>query len=464
MIPTRRDALFLFALALAVNSAVALFIRTPGYMDAAYYFAGGMRLVRGFGLSEPYLWNYLSGIDRLPVPGSLYWPPLTSFLAAGGMALLGKSFRAAQMPFVLLASFLPFLSYQISRRLGSDRNASFIAGLLTVFSGFYLVAWSTTESFVIFAAVGVLAFLSFSRGLENETIRWFFLAGLFAGAAHLTRADGVLLLLVMFIGVFSQRKSNTSLRAGALIAGYLLVMSPWILRNMAVFGSPLAPGGVRTLWLRDYNDLFLYPATDITLERYLAQGWGEILSGKLWAFGQNLQTLFFVQGMIFLAPFSLIGYWQLRRRILVLSVLIYAVLLFIVMTFVFTFPGTRGGLFHSGAVLLPFFIATGVRGLDRVVESAAARRSSWQFEQAQKVFRAGAVGLAVLLSALIFNMRLLNGGWSFYDDLFLEIGEQLPPDSVIASINRIIRRDCTRQPALQESSFPPAMKTCCEPS
>ena len=299
MISARRDAFFLFALALAVNGAAAVFIRTPGYMDAAYYFAGGLRLVRGFGLSEPYLWNYLSGLDSLPVPGALYWHPLTSLVAAGGMALLGESFRAAQMPFVLLASFLPILSYQISLQLGNDRSASFIAGLLTVFSGFYLVSWSATESFVIFTIVGVLAFLSFSRGLENETMRWFFLTGLFAGAAHLTRADGVLLLLVMFIGVLSQRKSNTPLRAGVLIAGYLLVMSPWFLRNMAAIGSPLAPGGVRTLWLREYNDLFLYPATDITLERFLAQGWGEILRGKLWAFGQNLQTVFFVQGMIF---------------------------------------------------------------------------------------------------------------------------------------------------------------------
>ena len=47
MSQTRRDLLWLFLLALAVRLAVAVLIPHPGYMDAAYYAAGAVRIDRG---------------------------------------------------------------------------------------------------------------------------------------------------------------------------------------------------------------------------------------------------------------------------------------------------------------------------------------------------------------------------------------------------------------------------------
>ena len=41
---TRRDLLGLFLLSLVVRLAVAALISRPGYMDAAYYAAGAVRL------------------------------------------------------------------------------------------------------------------------------------------------------------------------------------------------------------------------------------------------------------------------------------------------------------------------------------------------------------------------------------------------------------------------------------
>ncbi len=46
---------------------------------------------------------------------------------------------------------------------------------------------------------------------------------------------------------------------------------------------------------------------------------------------------------------------------------LYLPLLFIAMTFIFTFPGTRGGLFHSGGALLPVVFATAGPGLEAVL-------------------------------------------------------------------------------------------------
>ena len=72
----RLDLALIFLAGLAVNSAAALSATQPGYMDAYYYFGGALQLARGHGFVEPYLWNYLDPVLRLPHPSHLYWMPL----------------------------------------------------------------------------------------------------------------------------------------------------------------------------------------------------------------------------------------------------------------------------------------------------------------------------------------------------------------------------------------------------
>jgi len=45
---------------------------SPGYMDADYYYAGGLQMVNGHGFFEPYLWYYLDDPARLPHPSQAY--------------------------------------------------------------------------------------------------------------------------------------------------------------------------------------------------------------------------------------------------------------------------------------------------------------------------------------------------------------------------------------------------------
>ena len=47
----RRTYLALFLLGLCSAAAAAALQITPGYMDASYYYAGGLRLAEGFGFS-----------------------------------------------------------------------------------------------------------------------------------------------------------------------------------------------------------------------------------------------------------------------------------------------------------------------------------------------------------------------------------------------------------------------------
>ncbi len=367
----QRDQLLLFIAALLINSLLALFIVSPGYMDAAYYFGGALRLVGGYGFTEPYLWNYLSGLTSLPVPSHLYWMPLTSLVAATGMFIFTPTFRSAQIPFVLLSSLIPLFTYRIGTLTLRHRDLAFTAGLLAIFSGFYVKFWANTDSFALFALTGGLSLVTMAYGHKLGKAKWCVISGLLIGLTHLTRADGVLFLLVALYGVWTTSKEARNTRQGwihflfyfLLVCGtYLLVMLPWFIRNVRIFGNPFAPGGLQTLWLTEYNDLFNYPP-NLSLQHYLSQGLISILEDKAWALGQNLQTFVAVQGLVFLAPFILIGLWRLRHQYIFRLVILYATLLYLTMTFIFTFPGARGALLHSGAALLPFFMLAGVYGL-----------------------------------------------------------------------------------------------------
>src|SRR5258708_11932544 len=146
----RRVLLFLFMLALAVNGSLALFVHEPRYTDDAYYFGGALRLAEGQGFTEPYFLNYVGNPVALPQPSHLYWMPLTSIVAAASMSVFGQSVRAAQIPLVLAASLLPIVAYLTGWNIARIRRHALGAGLLTLFCGFYVGYWATTDAFGLF--------------------------------------------------------------------------------------------------------------------------------------------------------------------------------------------------------------------------------------------------------------------------------------------------------------------------
>ena len=242
----RRDVIAIYLLALLARIAVAAFQEHPSYMDAYYYTAGAQRLAEGYGFTEPYVWNYLDDPSSLPRPSHLYWMPLPSIVGALPMALFGPTFRAAQTAFVLLSAALPPIAYAIARRATARRRAAWIAALLMVFSGYYLPFWSVPESFTTYAVAGSLALLLAGVGRSRAAL---LAAGVCAGLAHLSRADGFLLLIPVVLNVEwrmqNERKSflHSALRilhsSIIVLLGYLIVMLPWFARNMAVVGVPL---------------------------------------------------------------------------------------------------------------------------------------------------------------------------------------------------------------------------------
>ena len=453
----QRACLKLLLLSLAVRLLVALLLTGPPYMDAYYYTAGAYQLAEGDGLTEPFIWNYLDDPAGLPHPGFLYWMPIPSILAAPFVALLGRSFLAAQLPFILLSALLPLVSYSIAWRVAGSRRQAWAAALLTLFSGFFTPFWVLPETFAPFALFGSLA-LWCAGGRRQEAGGWL-VVGLLIGLAHLTRADGILLLPVVALAPLLSSQPRATPHASRLtphisrftfhvsrltphisrltfiLLGYLLAMAPWFIRNVNLIGAPLSAAGTKTLWLTDYDDLFCYHC-DLSLRSYLAWGWSNILDSKLFALWTNFQRLLAEDFMIFLLPFSIVGLYRLRRRAPFTLALIYLLLIYSVHSLAFTFPGWRGGLFHSSGALLPFLHAAGVIGLDASVRWAAQRRRGWNLRQAWVVFTAGIVALAIILSAYGLFIKLPS--WNDSEQIYQTAGAWLDarqvPDGAIVMV------------------------------
>lgn len=453
---TLRDLALIALACLLVRSLAALLVDQPGYMDAYYYFHVARNLASGQGFMEQVLWNYLDNPAGLPHASNLYWMPLTSVLVAPGLALFGGSFRAAQVPLVLLSPLVPLIAYATARLLigkpgtvneerreekGQDSAITIVptsgyaplertaagpdpagaglarlqwlaVALLTIFGGVYFVYWALPDSFASFAIPGALSLLCMGLGMERGP-RWFLAAGVCAALAHLARPDGVLLLVVLLAAILvrfwpwridgrEETKGRATARAAAwclaVVAVYLLVLGPWLARNVVVTGSA-SPGATEALFQREYNDLFRYGRV-LTPAYYLDWGWPNILGSKAQAAGENL--LVFAEPFLFyMLPFGLLGFWQWRRRPAAWPFLGYCALLYVAMSLLFTFAGPRGSYLHSMAALLPFYAAAIVKGIEVAIHWIAGRLKHWVEPTAQRNFLAIAVTIAAVMSVVL---------------------------------------------------------------
>jgi hypothetical protein len=402
----RKRKLSLALLGIVVALISARWIDAAGYMDADYYFSMGKVLASGGGLSEPFIWNFLDDPGGIPHPAFQYWMPFTSFLAALGQILFGSGFRSAQIPFILLAASFPLLTAWVAYRLHGDSQMAWEAGLLATVPGFFLPFWVTTDSFSIYGIVGTLIFiLSVEAFNHGGFIKWAFV-GLMVGIAHLTRTDG-LLFLFLCLGLILYSQGGKKKAIVGVVGGYLLIMLPWWFLNGIVNGRVFPAGALRVLWTLNYDELFRYPATTLTFERWIQSGLGNILLARLEALWMNMKSLILVNGLVFLGPLMFIGGWVLRKNLLVRMVSLYLIALIIIMSFVFPFAGARGGYFHSSMAVMPILWGLAPLGLRRALKFGVRYRQ-WNEQQAKDFFVAAISILACLVTLGIFWSRVIG--------------------------------------------------------
>ena len=319
----------------------------------------------------------------------------------------GPSFLASQIPGIVFSALLAPLAFYLATSIFGNsargRRYGWLAGTLAIFSGIYAAYFVFPDNFAPFAlfsggflicaAQALQRLLAQSPGVYRRAA----LAGTLAGLAYLTRVDGLLLLAVPFASLLlhlSRLKKvwPVAWRAGlVMLALFGLVISPWLIRNLAVTGQILPGGGLKVLFWREYNDFFSF-SKPLDLPYYLnlsepdpAWGIGPLLGTKLAALFENLLVV--VRGALFLTPFFVIGLFsrpglpgppqettetentpaRLWQRPEFQPFLVYTVLLYLAMSLAFTFAGTRGSVFHSSGGLLPYIFLISLVGLDRAI-------------------------------------------------------------------------------------------------
>ena len=425
---TRKNLFLLFFFSLGVAAMASIWIRVPGYMDAEYYFATGDRLVKGNGFSEPFLWNYLNPPESLPHSSHQYWMPLTSIISAVSMAIFGENFRGAQLAFILIAAAIPLLTAIIAYRIHNNPKFAMQSGLLALASGFFLPFLITTDTFAPYMLIGSCVLLFSAQAVKSFNLYLWLLIGVLSGLAHLTRADGILLLGVAGLAIWASGKSRwrSSLY---LLLGYGVIMLPWWAQSLAATGSLISPNASRVLWLLSYDELFIYPSAQLTLQRWWSAGLAQLSAARFDSLVIDLQNLFGVNGLVFLGPLMAVGGYVHRQKPIVRIVFVYLLVLLLLMSFIFPFAGARGGFFHSASAAMPILWALAPLGLHEIVKFGARKRN-WDRSSAQKVFAGAAIVLAGLITVGLFVVRVIGSTpqaprWSVSHQTHVQVGDWL---------------------------------------
>lgn len=143
-----------------------------------------------------------------------------------------NNWHAALVIQIILASFIPILIYFLSLALLPE-YVSFarVAAIISmIYPGFVLYAGmlATETLTLIFLLLFFILFFSASRSSQ------LFLAGIFLGVASLIRPVGQYVIVVSCIMLFLCSRKKLSL---SLFIGWLVVVSPWLVRNYLLTGA-----------------------------------------------------------------------------------------------------------------------------------------------------------------------------------------------------------------------------------
>lgn len=390
---------------LIILAGLASLQSAPGYMDAEYYFSMGLRIAAERSMSEPFIWNYLSGVETIPHPGFSYWMPLPAFLSALGIWISGlRTFTGARLVHILLASLVPALVMKVTWEETRNSSAGILAGLLALFPVFYNIFLGTTDSFAGVMLLGGLFFLLTKTG--DKPGRFIFL-GIIAGFMHLSRADGLIWVIVgLFFAVRAPEKRLPAILG--VIGGYLVIMGPWYARNWIAIGRLMPSGLSGAFWFKEYDDLFIYSSTSLSYDSWISQGISAIFKTSLEAGLANLKTAVLVQGQIILAPFILIGAWKHRRTPGVQAIFLGWFCVFVIMSLIFPFAGMRGGYLHSSSAFQPLIWCFAASGFFVVIDWGVDVRN-WSRSKAGKVFGSVLVSMVAVSAMFVFSSRVVGG-------------------------------------------------------
>ena len=389
---SRREALvsaaIVFGVALGVRIWAAGQVVFPQPEDTAYYVAVARNLLEGRGLVADALWSYQTEPLSFPRPAFEVWLPLPTILAALPMAILGTTFKAAQLSAVIAGAIVPVLAWRLGADVAIERGLSpgrvrMLALGIGLTAAFYLplVLFSalpdSTMPFAVLALGACLVMTRAARRAETQPldVRWLVALGVLIGLAALTRNEAVWLGLVWLVIVW--RTPGMTLRKGIRLVGTVgvvaaVVFAPWAVRNWLTFGSPLPGQAAANAFSVTGFDIFAWNDPP-TLSRYLAVGPARLAEMRLEGLWHNLYTVLLAPGSPVAALGLLALAWQVRERALRPLVLL-AALTFAVTSLAFPVATTWGTFLHAAGPVHVLLVVSCLGALDAAIARAGIIR------------------------------------------------------------------------------------------
>jgi hypothetical protein len=421
-----RTPLLLYGLALAVRAVLIWHFPDPAYPDSFYYVDVARSLTAGHGLNVDFVWIFpevggaIPANPTLPIPSNAHWMPLASLVQVPFLAVFGNASWASALPFALIGATAAPITWAIARDARASRSVAIGAGILTAIPVLSLVYMAQPDNFSIYQPLVISALWMGARGLKGSG-RSFALAGLLAGIATLSRNDGLLVLVALGLAFVWDRwrawrahgvaRPAISVRAAiGCVALFLLVMAPWWLRQLAVFGSlsPSTASG-KVLFIRDIGE-WNSITTPATLGHLLDQGPGPLVASRVGGLIAALMIFVTLVAGFVLAPFMVIGGWARRRSLDFGPYFLYAGLLFAFSALVSAVHVPGGTFIHSAVALAPQGYILALEGVALAVAWIAARRRTWDLATATRAFTGAAVAFAIGVSVL--GAAFVHGVWS----------------------------------------------------
>jgi 4-amino-4-deoxy-L-arabinose transferase-like glycosyltransferase len=229
-------ALTLLGLALRLGFVLAVQRQSFVLNDSFFYGVTAKSLAEGKGFAF--------------VPGypTAHWPPAFPFVLSLLYRVVGSSEEAGELLNAVLGAITVPVLYALVRRVFGRREALVSAGLLAVMPG--QILWAdvlvaeTLYTFLLVCFFLLLAVLP-QRAWSAAAL------GAAIGVITLTRGEGLLLIPVALAVWWPARRRRALLAPAALLlAGTVLVIAPWTIRNAIVMDAfiPLSTNSSTTLW------------------------------------------------------------------------------------------------------------------------------------------------------------------------------------------------------------------------
>lgn len=414
-----RTPLLLYGLAVVVRLVLIGLYPDAAYPDSYYYVDVARSLAAGNGLTVPFVWifaevgNRIPDVPVLPIPSNAHWLPLASLIQAPFIFALGPTGFASALPLAIISATAAPLTWFIARDARAKPIVGAGAGVLAAIPAAGTVFMGQPENFALLLPLVAATLWLVARGLKGSAAS-FALAGLLAGLASLARNDGVLLfgaVGLVWLGDrvrwwFVERHARGGVpgSAGGPAPGpdprrpisvaaavgsvglFMLVMGPWWLRQLAVFGSisPTSSNGA-ALWIRDiseWNSITVHP----TLSSFLDQGLGPIVAGRVGGLVASAVHFAVVICSVVLLPLVIVGAWRRRRSIDFVPWFVYTAVVFAGAALLYPLHVPGGAFIHSAIGLAPYAYILALEGVLAIVSAVAHRRPSWREESAGRVF------------------------------------------------------------------------------